>query len=639
MKTLMIPVAKAEGMEIGGRPRGARSADEANFAGHLDRKLADGQRDERNVLGGRQAEIRAAEARRNRASGQAAAEASAARKRNDSQKASADRKNDATTANQLVDQTTDHSREGARLELVALLGEYLGLIGDQARDVTTGPGDWTFEIEDTAELSLLAALAGMDEKQAAALMEKFAANGGEFEISEFLAVFSKHFLNMEQNQPVPVPETDLPYLQMLLNQLDLDSATVERLGEQAVRGDNTLDLAAFLKGLADLDLDELNLNGKITLKGWDAEQLLAVLDNAGVSRALQRELLPELHAPWDQPQRPNQPLELDLDRFRELLARGVAEIQDARPRAEIPAFLAQMKKIFQQAGFNEQRPGWTPAVQAAAAKIYDKLLESVDMATVRLEKLTADKKLSLKEEFLALKDELNTGAKIAALNKEGAGRAEVRQALAEAGLLNSKDSDELISGRLFLNEMKLEARGDERGAEALAGASDSPADNNRLEILRAMNQAPRQQAQLEQQVFNRIASGVVGGLNRNEHHLVMHLYPRELGEVRVEMMIRDNQVSLSFGLESTKVKEILEKNMEMFKDNLERRGFVLGECMVSVDQQERDNSGEAWQRFTAAWTNHNGGMVRRESLAEVPEEVLYQRPATTDRPGGIDLFA
>ncbi|ADH85880.1 flagellar hook-length control protein FliK [Desulfurivibrio alkaliphilus] len=613
-------MAKADGLEIGGRPRGARSADEANFAGHLDRKLADRQREERNVLGSGQGKARAV-----------ANEASATRAGDVQGKGG-------SKASQEGKESGGKNLETAQVELLALLGEYLGLIGDQARDVATGPGEWTFKIEDAAELSLLAALAGMGEKDSAALLEKFAAGGGEFEIAEFLNVFSRHFLAMEQDQPVPVPETDLPYLQMLLGKLGLDSEAVEKIGEQAVQGDNTLDLAAFLSGLEELDLEEIaksHPEGKIVLQGWDAEQLLAVLEHAGVSRALQRELLPELHAPWDQPQRPNQPLELDLERFRQLLAQGIAEIEESRPRAEIPAFLAQLKKIFQQAGFNEQRPGWNPAVQAAAAKVYEKLLESVDLAAVRLEKVGAEQKLTLKDD-LAL---LDKKAKIAALNKEGVARAEVRQALAEAGLVGSKDGDELVSGRLFLNEMKLEARGDERGAEILAGSADSPSDNNRLEILRALNQAPRQQAQLEQQVFNRIASGVVGGLNRNEHHLVMHLYPRELGEVRVELLVRDNQVSLNFAMENTRVKEILEKNMDMFKDNLERRGFVLGECMVSVDQQDRGSSGEAWQRFTAAWTNQNGGMVRRESLAEVPQEVLYQRLATTDRPGGIDLFA
>lgn len=597
METLMSPMPTTAGPELGARARGGR-AGEDSFAGHLESRLVERRRSE-NALGASRDAARAVERQRNKAS------------RGGGDGAEKDRK----------------AASGRKTELTALVGEYLGLIREQARDVKNGPGTWQVAIDDPSQLAALAASAGMNQTDTTALLESFEQNQGVFEMSEFLVRLSRHFLALENEAPVLVPETDLPYLQLILSQLGLPSAEVERLGEQAVRGDQTLDLAAFLQGLENLELD-----GVTTLTGWDAEQLLVVLDAAGVSRALQQELLPELHAPWEQPQRPNLPLELDLARLRELLAKGVAEIRNGQPKADIPEFLAQLKEIFSRAGFAEQKVGWSPAVQGAVEKIYGQLLESVDLATVRIQR---------PEPAVTLKEELRLEEKFAQPGKDAVGDGRmIDRAVAEAGSAadgESKGDEESFSGRHFLNELREHGRGNETVQVA---AEPGAADNHRTEALRALTGAPRFNSQLEQQIFNRISSGVSAGLQRNEHHLVMHLYPRELGEVRVEMLIRDNQVSLSFAMESSKVKEVLERHMDLFRESLERRGFVLGECMVSVDQQGRDESSEAWQRFTSAWTNQRGsGMVRRENLAEVPESVLYHRPNGSGREQGIDLFA
>ena len=592
----MIPLQIAEGPEIGSRSRGGRAGDES-FAGYLENRLAERRRSE-NALGAGRAEARADGPGR--------------------------------TGREAV--RSDRNKGGSAAEITALVGEFLGLLREQAQDLRNGPGTWRVAIDEPSQLAALAARAGMDQADTTALLTSLEQNQGVFEMGEFLARLSRHFLEMDHESPVLVPETDLPYLQLLLSRLGVPTEEVERLGEQAVRGDNTLNLVAFLQGLEDLNPQAFELpDGNLSLTGWDAEQLLVVLDAAGVSRALQRELLPELHAPWEQPQRPNLPLELDLGRFRELLARGLAEVQSGRPQADIPEFLAQLKEIFTRADFAEQRVGWSPAVQGAVEKIYGQLLESVDLAAVKVERVGP---------VVSLKEELRLAEKFAEPEKDAlVGGRMVAQAVAQAGLAADGEAElngESFSGRHFLSELREHGR----GGEAVPATDAGSADNPRAEALRAPAGPPRFSSQWEQQIFNRISSGVTAGLQRNEHHLVMHLYPRELGEVRVEMLVRDNQVSLSFAMENSKVKEVLERHMDLFRESLERRGFQLGECMVSVDRQGRDESGEAWQRFTSAWSNQRGsGMVRRENLAEVPESVLYQRPSGSGREQGVDLFA
>ena len=121
--------------------------------------------------------------------------------------------------------------------------------------------------------------------------------------------------------------------------------------------------------------------------------------------------------------------------------------------------------------------------------------------------------------------------------------------------------------------------------------------------------------------------------------MVLKLYPKELGEVKVEMTVRDNQVAVSFVMENSKVKEVLESNLEQFKENMEKQGFTMGECMVSLNR-DNDDGNEAWQKFQAGSLEKGVGRRRRATLADLPEDILYQRAQPGNgRENGVDLFA
>ena len=142
--------------------------------------------------------------------------------------------------------------------------------------------------------------------------------------------------------------------------------------------------------------------------------------------------------------------------------------------------------------------------------------------------------------------------------------------------------------------------------------------------------------QLQQQVFQQLSDGVIRGLRSQEHQLVLRLYPQDLGEVKVNLLVRDEHVSISFNMENARVKEMLESTMEEFKQNLDQKGFKLGECFVSVGQQGDD--GAQWQRFEMA---RQAVESARATLAEVPENALYLQPdpqRRDGREGGISLF-
>lgn len=625
METLMIPMFAAAAPAAKSAPAApSRASGESNFAGHLDRQRGASERSGQDLLGvGRRPETR-----RNSADGSNGSASESIRNGEAGRSAQSARIADVQPVPNSRDEEQDFN---------ALLAQFLGFIREETGNVANGPGQWDVVITDPARLTELAQKAGMGEAELAALMAQFEAKGGVFEMGEFLARFVRHFEGLQNEQPVTVPETDLPFIESILARLDVPMEEISRLGQQAVRGDNTVDLALLLQGLRELanqpnSVPQANpaAEGEVTLTGWDAEQLQGLLEAAGVSRETQRQLLPELHAPWDNPARPEQPVKIDLERLVNLLQRGLADVQANRLQPDVPAFLDDLKAIFAEAGFMEKGAGWSPAVQEAANKMFGKLMETVDPATVRIEKPTpATSRLGQQNTDETAEENL------ADLEQDAAPTLANETAGGNSGALLA-DDDAAFSGQHFLNE---QAAADQDAAPALA-AADRAADSGRIDPLERPQAGPRLTPQLEQQLFNRITDNVTRGLHRNEHHLVMRLYPKEMGEVKVEMLVRNNQVSLSFMMENSRVKEILEKNMEMFRDNLQRQGFVLGECMVSVDHGQ-DEAGDAWQRFASAWTNEQGAM-RRRSLAEVPDNVMYlhaQQGSAAGRAQGIDLFA
>lgn len=148
----------------------------------------------------------------------------------------------------------------------------------------------------------------------------------------------------------------------------------------------------------------------------------------------------------------------------------------------------------------------------------------------------------------------------------------------------------------------------------------------------------RMTSEMQQFAFEQISHGVLRGLRNNDHHLALTLYPKELGEVKVDMQVRGSQLSVTFVAENQKVKEAMEANMGEFKDNLERRGFTLGAMSVSVDQQSNPHDGG--KRFVAAWeqmlaSQNRADRVAADKAMPLPNYTANQQSTTQT---GISLF-
>ncbi|MFA6500121.1 MAG: flagellar hook-length control protein FliK, partial [Desulfurivibrionaceae bacterium] len=596
---LMIPIVQASKAQVKAAvevktPAGKKT--ESNFSDYMEKKMATERRGKNNLLGLPKAKTTAVSATDRKEPGAATEQKNAAE--------------DATT-------------------IAALLGQFVQDIQKSAGDQKLGAGEWSFPVPDPELLQKIAQDAGMNESQLTALMDKMKNQDGKLNLVDFLASFSRHFQTLQDDAPVTAPETDLPLLQSILERIGVPVPEVSRISEAAVRGDNTLDLQKILTGLQSLQGE-----GIADITPAEAQELQDLLASAGVSQQLQRALLPERLPVVEGLVESGPPVAVTLGRLKNMLEQAVQEVKSNRLQADPVSFLADLQEVLTKSGFETKGPSLSSAVQGSVVAIFEKLMESVDLAKVKVQQ--------------------GTGAANAALEKklgQGHGQDLFAPQDAETAVLPVGESTEpvlvvdrdgqpakdgqsaLASGELFAENSGVFQTDGAVAAkvEAVSTAAVS------AQAARPFVTIPHMPHGLQQQSFAQLSQGVLQGLRNQEHHLVLKLYPKELGEVKVEMTVRDNQVAVSFAMENSRVKEVLESNLDQFKENMEKQGFTMGECMVSLN---RDNdSNQAWQQFQAG-SSEKGAGQRRTTLADLPEDILYQRVQPGNgRESGVDLFA
>ncbi|MBU4033263.1 MAG: flagellar hook-length control protein FliK [Proteobacteria bacterium] len=590
MDALMIPIVQAPkasaAVEVKS-PAGKKTA--SNFSDYMEKKMASERRNKSNLLG----------AQKDKA---------------------------------VTNSTASKQKEGdgEATTIAALLGQFVQDLQKSAGDQKQGSGEWSFPVPDPDLLQKIATDAGMNESQLAALMDKMKNQDGKLSLVDFLDSFSRHFQSLQDEMPVTAPETDLPLLQSVLERLGVPVPEVNRISESAVRGDNTLDLQKFLTGL-----QALTEEGITDISALEAEQLQDLLDSAGVSRQLQRALLPERLPVVEGLVETGSPVALTLSRLKNMLEQAIQDVKANRLQADPLSFLADLQEVLTRSGFESKGPSLSSAVQGSVVSVFEKLMESVDLARIKVQQGSArteaatDKNSSEHwQETLAAKK--GEGTAVAGEAVTPMSHGEGRDALGTGSSMKENKG----SGELFVdNNTVFQTEGTGTAAKSETGIPSAASSA----AARPFVLIPNMPHGLQQQSFAQLSQGVLQGMKNQEHHLILKLYPKELGEVKVEMTVRDNQVAVSFVMENTRVKEVMESNLEQFRENMEKQGFALGECMVSLNKDTDSN--ESWQQFQAA-SLEKGATPRRTTLADLPADILYQRVQPGNgRENGVDLFA
>lgn len=595
MKLTSAPAASSAN---GGAKGRAGSGSKESFAEYMDRKLS-AESNRKNLLG-------AKASRRERPVGNGA------------------------VANEKGSAREDVDEGNAAQNVATLLQQFLEKLQEMAKNGESTPGEWSFTLPDQGLLKQVAADAGLNDQELAALLAQARKEDGVISLQAFLATLANHFEQQGKEQKITVPETDLPPLETLLSKLGVPVEQIVDVVDQSVGGDGRLDLTAFLKGL-----EKVEENGKpFVLSAWETDQLRDILARAGVSEQLQADLL-------SSPSGKDVPF--SLGRLQEMLRQGIADVKAGRPQLKLAAFAGDLKRIFAEANFIDKGVGWSPAVQGAVAATYEELLKSVDLSTAQVKVVPAVAAAPGQDVSAAMKEGQDQQDGVddfwATAEEEAAAGAKGKT----AGNDRAAQGDH--AGGMGPEQAVQPAASGVHDAVLGGGAHNTAphqAGNSAGDVVgtgRAPAPEPPLPPQLGQQTFDSISQGVVRGLKNDEHHLVLRLFPKELGEVKVDMMVRENHVSINFAMENSRVKQTLESNMQQFQDNLAKQGFVLNGCQVSVGQQQ--DSGSAWQSFEQArqQMGRGGAKGKRETLADLSGDIMYIRPLRgADHAGGISLL-
>ena len=123
-----------------------------------------------------------------------------------------------------------------------------------------------------------------------------------------------------------------------------------------------------------------------------------------------------------------------------------------------------------------------------------------------------------------------------------------------------------------------------------------PKENLNQPVSSEKTQLPLSQKPLAQTVTNQVMMKVKLMAGENKQEMEMHLKPDSLGKLSLKIIHERGEILAKITAENQQVKGILESNMQMLKDALEKSGLTVQSLSVSVGNgnengQNKENSG------------------------------------------------
>ena len=114
----------------------------------------------------------------------------------------------------------------------------------------------------------------------------------------------------------------------------------------------------------------------------------------------------------------------------------------------------------------------------------------------------------------------------------------------------------------------------------------------------------------------------------------IRLDPAELGQMQVKMSVENDVTSVSFIVQNSQAKELLEKALPQLKEMLAEQGVEMGESSVSQQDKQQEQLGDSEG-------NGQGQLASKgQQESEIEEDAIVQQVNITNGAlGGIDYFA
>lgn len=126
--------------------------------------------------------------------------------------------------------------------------------------------------------------------------------------------------------------------------------------------------------------------------------------------------------------------------------------------------------------------------------------------------------------------------------------------------------------------------------------------------------AVSQPAPVARYVAQQVEQGLLSNFRNGTTRLDLQLHPQELGVITLSLSLRNGEVSATIRSEKTETAEIVTRQLEAIRTNLEQQGLKVDKVEVQLNSRQQDEN--AWQNLNQhnSWQEED---ARREELARL----------------------
>lgn len=167
---------------------------------------------------------------------------------------------------------------------------------------------------------------------------------------------------------------------------------------------------------------------------------------------------------------------------------------------------------------------------------------------------------------------------------------------------------------------------------------NSPFSLNNVQVLKAETSAPASTNTPVNysSVLKQVSEKINYSLNKGEPRVTIQLNPRALGQVNVDLSMKNNQLQAIIVADSVQAKNILESNINQLKIALEGNNIEIDKVSVFVGNEENNFASQLREHKNSQMQKQNFKTVEDTLKQEISEDV--PRVIISDKSENLDLF-
>ncbi len=195
-----------------------------------------------------------------------------------------------------IEQDRAEKKKAANQNAAAFLLTILNDIKKMAQEGTGTDGAFVLQGIDRQQFEALLQSMGLGADEAGSFGQFLTKAESSLRLEDFLTMLASRLEKLTKDQPVSIQETELPFIQSLLDRFGVSAGQSKGATDPAVTGDNHLDLQILVAGLKELQKatpqgDAATTTSAIALSERDLEQLQNIISEAGLADENQQAML------------------------------------------------------------------------------------------------------------------------------------------------------------------------------------------------------------------------------------------------------------------------------------------------------------------------------------------------------------